>query len=131
MKIEGLKQLQEQITKLESGLSVQNKKEMLKQGAEVLLKGQKQYAPTAKKGSKNSRSHLSIKSKSRGGNEVKSEIGINKDNWEYTRGLYFHYWGFKSHPPDNWLDRAFNATEKDATDAIINKFKQLIDEGVI
>lgn len=131
MKIEGLEQLQEHIAKLENGLSVQNKKELVNEGAEILLKAQKKFAPTAKTGSKNSRSRLSIKSKSSGGSDIKAEIGINKSNWKYTRGLYFHYWGFKSHPPDNWLDRAFNASEKDATDAIVNKFKQLVDEGVI
>ena len=73
-------------------------KNAVKKASEVMLEELKKEAPKADKNSKSSYLHLKNTLTSKNGGH-QARMGIDSSNWEMCKGLAFHFWGFRSHPP--------------------------------
>ena len=100
-------------------------KTAVKKASEVMLEELKEEAPKAKKDSKNSYLHLKNTLTSKDGG-VQAKMGIDGSNFSQCRGLLFHYFGFRSHPPDDWVDRAFDRSKDKATEVVKEELAKAI-----
>ena len=136
LEFKGLDELIKELDSIEKKVKNKIAKVAVDEASEVMLKSLKEEAPKAKENSKNSYSYLE-KDIKQSSDKIHSQMGINKNNWEYTKGLWYQYWGFGTHksgkkgrkvnrvncgkkssksktkgpafhPPDYWLDRAFD-----------------------
>ena len=137
VEFKGLDELVKELDSLEKKVKNKIAKVAVEEASEVMLNALKDEAPKADSNSKNSYSYLE-KDIIQSNDKVHSQMGINSKNWEYTKGLWYQYWGFSTHkkgqkgkkvnktsygrknikksenkgpsfhPPDYWLDRAFD-----------------------
>lgn len=119
----------------------------INKSAEVMLAGLKEEAPKAKANSTNSASYLDKETFKKGGSH-QARMGINKNNWNKTKGLWYQYWGFSHlkrrraairrpskanqnhtyHEPNNWLDRAFDKHEAQCFEIITNEIEGALNQ---
>ena len=126
LKIVGMSDLVKDLEKLSELEKRQVYRTSLEEAGDILLKDQQKAAPKAKKKSKSQYKHLKVYPiKSKKGN-VSIQVGIGPDNWVLTQGLYFHHYGFRSHPADNWMDKAFDMSEEE----VFNKIRNNIEEEI-
>ena len=121
--LKGLEELLTEFDQLDKKVKNKIAKEAIEEASEVMLESIKQTAPKAEKNSTRSFSHLKKDIIKKGGT-VKANMGINKDNWERTKGLYFHYFGFRSHPRDTWMDKGYDNAKARCEQIMINKIKE-------
>ena len=100
-------------------------KTAVKKASEVMLDELKSEAPKADKNSKNSYLHLKNTLTSKNGG-VQAKMGIDGSNFSQCRGLYFHFWGFRSHPEDDWATRAFDNSKDKAIDIVKEELAKAI-----
>lgn len=110
-------------------------KNAVTKGAEMVLEQQKKDAPSQTgKGA----AALSIGEVKKYKTGVYAKIGINKDNWEQTKHLYYQHFGYhnkgwkmKNKPKlvvkrAGWMNESFNKVEDKAKLAIIAEIKNKI-----
>lgn len=56
----------------------------------------------------------------------KAKVGISSDNWEKTRGVWFHQYGFRSHPAHDFFGRAYAKAEKEVISSIEDTLKRAL-----
>lgn len=119
-----LEELLKDFQNLDSKIKKTIAKEAVDEASDILLESIKQEAPKAKVNSKSSYLFLDKEIMSSSDSSIQAKMGINSKNWEQTRGLWFHYWSFRSHTErDLWLDRGY--------DAAIHKCEDIIKHKVI
>lgn len=101
------------------------KKQLINQGANIVLDQMKSDAP---KGDGGSYKHLSIVDSRSGKNYLFLDIGINYKNWDQCRGLYFqNYDGERSAGRwVQWIDRSFGRSKPKARKVIRDGIKGAI-----
>lgn len=104
--VDGLDDLMKQLSRLDTKVRLKLSEEAISEAADIMLENLKSEAPKADINSTYSYACLD-KEIMLVDNTHQAKMGINADNWENTRGLWFHYWGFYNHPRDLWVDRAF------------------------
>lgn len=118
----GLEELLKDFQQLDNKIKKTIAKEAINDASDILLESIKQEAPRAKVNSKSSYLFLNKEISSPSDGSIQAKMGINKDNWNMTRGLWFHYWSFRSHTErDLWLDRGYDSAIHKCEDIIKNK----------
>ena len=126
VKISGIEDLLKDLDNLTELEKRKVYKTSLTEAAEVLLKAQQLAAPKAKKRSKGQYKHLKVFPIKAKKGQSSIQVGIGPDNWLLTQGLYFHHYGFRSHPPDNWMDKAFEISEG----KVYEQIRSSIEKGI-
>lgn len=101
------------------------KKQLVNEGARVVLDQMKNDAPKGDDGSYN---HLSIVDGRSGKGYLFLDVGINHKNWEKTRGLYFqNYDGERSSGEHvQWMDKSFSRSKVKAKKIIRDGLKKAV-----
>lgn len=101
------------------------KKQLINEGAKVVLNQMKSDAP---KGGDGSYKHLSIVDARSGKGYLFLDIGINHKNWDKTRGLYFqNYDGERSSGEHvQWMDKSFSRSKGKARKIISDGLKKAV-----
>lgn len=124
--LEGLDELLRDLDGLAQLEKQQITKNAVQKASEIMLDELKLEAPKARANSKSSYQHLNNTiTQSDGGTQAK--MGIDASNWSRTKGLWFHYFGFRGHEPDDWVDRAFDRSKEKAMDAIREELAESIN----
>lgn len=129
IKITGVDEVLMELEKLNNpALKKQVYKNAIDKGGEVLLKSLQNTVPRALKNSKSSYRYLDSKTflNIKGNNiSVKNLSGIHAGNWERTKGLWFHNFGFRGHPADNSFERAYEKSKSQAESVVIEELKRM------
>lgn len=154
VEFKGLDELIKELNSLEKRVKNKIIRVAVDEASDVMLNSLKDEAPKAESKSKSSYSYLE-KDVRQSKDKVHSQMGINAKNWEYTKGLWYQYWGFSTHksvpkgtkvnntsykrkkytkkdkkkapsfhPPDYWLDRAFDKSIKNCETIIEQKLRE-------
>ena len=94
LEFKGLDELIKELDSIEKKVKNKIAKVAVDEASEVMLKSLKEEAPKAKENSKNSYSYLE-KDIKQSSDKIHSQMGINKNNWEYTKGLWYQYWALE------------------------------------
>lgn len=111
-------------------------KQAVEEGAKMVLEQQKKDAPRS-----NDNDHgadkldiAEIKKYSKTGTVV-ARIGISKDNWEFTKGLYFNHYGFEHYKSGEmvdvhigWMNDSFKKCKDKASKVMIDIASKEIDK---
>lgn len=119
----GFDELIKALSELDNRAKNKIAKEAVDKASDVMLNRLKKEAPRAKENSRFSYAFLDKKMLTKNGG-AQAKMGINSSNWSMTKGLWYHYWGFRSHPRDNWMDRAFNSSVDECNAIISEKIKE-------
>lgn len=111
-------------------------KKAIEEGAKIVLEQQKRDAPRS-----NDSDHgadkldiTEIKKYAKSGTVV-GRIGISKDNWEFTKGLYFNHYGFEHYKSGEmvnvhvgWMNDSFKKCKEKAAKVMIDIASKEIDK---
>lgn len=115
--VKGIEELIKALNNLDKSVKNKISKNAVDEASEIMLDSLKATAPRAEVDSKHSYAFLD-KTVVKKGDGHQAKMGINSTNWDLTRGLWFHYWGFRSHGRDLWVDRAFDSSIDEAKAAM-------------
>lgn len=122
----------ELLNKLQDLGQVGNKlgKEALNAGAKVVLEQQKKDAPRSDNNDHGA-DYLEITKNTKS----LTQVGFTKDNWKFTKGLWFSNWGFVHYkskkpvtPHVGWMFSSFGKCQKEAKDEIVKVLGKEIDK---
>lgn len=99
----------------------------IQEAGDILLESLQKTVPRAEKNSKHSYKYLDNKNFiNTDGNSIRvnNVSGIHKGNWERTKGLWFHNFGFRSHKADDSFNRAYNKSIGEAEALVKSKIEK-------
>lgn len=126
--VKGIDEIKKSLNNLDKKVANKIAKVSVDEAAEIILNSLKTKAPKAKQDSTYSYTFLDKETTRKGGTH-QAKMGINSKNWDMTRGLWYHYWGFRSHGRDLWVDRAFDESIDDAQALLYSKLEKGIRES--
>lgn len=130
----GIDGMQELIDKLDKLGAVKNKVagRALKAGADIVNARQQNIAPFKTGGGLGQISTSRVKTS--GTKSKYIQVGlIYGFDWEKGRGVYFQHYGFHNkrqnryYPPKLWMDKAFEQTQEEAGQAMLNIIKKELE----
>lgn len=118
--------------------SIGNKigKKAIEEGAKIVLEQQKKDAPRSEDDDHGADKLdiTEIKRYAKSGTII-GRVGISKDNWEYTKGLYFNNYGFEHYKSGKivdihigWMNDSFKKCKEKASEVIIDIASKEIDK---
>ncbi|MBD7914214.1 hypothetical protein H9660_03555 [Clostridium sp. Sa3CUN1] len=111
-------------------------KKAVEEGAKIVLEAQKRDAPRSGDDDHGADKLdiAEIKKYAKSGTVV-GRIGISKDNWEFTKGLYFNHYGFEHYKSGEmvdvhigWMNDSFKKCKEKASEKIIDIASKEIDK---
>ena len=112
-------------------------KKAVEEGAQIVLKQQKQDAPRDKNDNEHGADKLEIDDIKKYANSesVIARIGITKENWQFTKSLYFQHYGFEHWkskemitPHVGWMNDSFKKCKDKATKTMVEVVNKEIDK---
>lgn len=127
MELSGFDELIDKLDKLEN-VGDKVKRTAVKKGAEIVLKHFKNSAPADTRNSRRSLKVTSTKKFKNG--DTWSQVGIDRSNWNKTKGLYFQNYGYvhkrsgkKINKHVGWVSKEFKKVEGQASKVIEQEVK--------
>ena len=111
-------------------------KKAVEEGAQIVLKQQKQDAPKSGDNDHGAdKLEIDDIKKYANSETVIARIGITKENWPFTKGLYFQHYGFEHWkskemitPHVGWMNDSFKKCKDKATKAMVEVVNKEIDK---
>lgn len=118
--------------------SIGNKigKQAIEEGAKIVLEQQKKDAPRSGDDDHGADKLdiTEIKRYAKSGTTI-GRVGISKDNWEFTKGLYFNHYGFEHYKSGKmvdvhigWMSESFKKCKDKASEVIMDIASKEIDK---